>query len=42
MFVNSRILVPVRLNGAKIEYGGRVEVFYRGKWGKICRKEWGS
>ena len=41
MFVNSRILVPVRLNGAKIDYGGRVEVFYHGKWGKICRKEWG-
>ncbi|KAL9959876.1 hypothetical protein ACROYT_G033246 [Oculina patagonica] len=33
--------VLVRLNGAKVDYGGRVEVFYRGKWGKICRSEWG-
>ena len=33
-------LVPVRLNGANLTNGGRVEVFYRGKWGKICRKGW--
>nr|XP_058969437.1 scavenger receptor cysteine-rich domain superfamily protein-like [Pocillopora verrucosa] len=32
--------VPVRLNGANVEYGGRVEVFYEGKWAKICRNKW--
>ncbi|CAH3155120.1 unnamed protein product [Pocillopora meandrina] len=32
--------VPVRLNGANVEYGGRVEVFYKGKWAKICRNKW--
>ena len=33
--------VPVRLTGVDgINYAGRVEVFYRGKWGKICRDEW--
>ncbi|XP_066030697.1 fibroblast growth factor receptor homolog 1-like [Pocillopora verrucosa] len=32
--------VPVRLNGANVEYGGRVEVFYKGKWAKICKNKW--
>ena len=30
----------MRLKGASIEFGGRVDVFYRGKWGKICRNGW--
>ena len=34
-------VVHVRLNGADIEYGGRVEVFHQGMWGRICRNEWG-
>ena len=26
----------MRLSGASLNYSGRVEVFYRGRWGKIC------
>ncbi|XP_068757719.1 neural cell adhesion molecule 1-like [Montipora capricornis] len=41
-FINTQIRcsVPVRLSGAKAKYGGRVEVFYRRRWGKICRTKW--
>ena len=30
----------MRLSGVKAKYGGRVDVFYRRRWGKICRIKW--
>ena len=41
-FLNvSFFTVPVRLSGVSgINCAGRVEIFYQGKWGKICRNEW--
>ena len=39
----SLFTVTVRLagiNDSNVNYTGRVEVLYKGKWGKNCRDEW--
>ncbi|XP_071476169.1 scavenger receptor cysteine-rich domain-containing protein DMBT1-like [Diadema antillarum] len=34
--------VPVRLIGGRNDLEGRLEVFYNGEWGTVCRNGWGS
>ena len=36
----SLFTVTVRLAGINVNYTGRVEVLYKGKWGKICGDKW--
>lgn len=38
--VTSREQIKIRLARGKHRYEGRIELFYRGKWGDVCDKNW--